>query len=847
MALVSSSHFGGNVILTRDSHSPESPFSQMSREIDFSHLRYPGGAVTENQTWENGGLARMFGKPLDPGDKNYVLTIRESLENAAITGQGLTIVIPTKQFYNHETDTFMTASFNKYIGELKTAILEFPAAKIEAFEIGNEYWGDGPGGSLTASEYGFVANAILPSLGSLKDAIVANSHGISHPDIGIQAGSQWRAEKDTHGKWHPTGSRESHEIAAEIDQHAKVLITKVYQHSYPDATKQLHWQLEWATDPMKVFLDLPGFSDSLKLSFSEFNIGSGSATGVDQGASWIEAFSAAIDSSVDEFMHWGLNYEWLANKFYDTKFPKSESEGGTLHAIATPMGQVYDLAETHLIGKSTISDAEAFAWMKAPKGLDVTGFSDSSQKVVFLHNDEADPATIGLTDATAGKHVSVFYLKDVDSPHTPGYDESIPSKLGDGEIADARGDMHVEAGNQPGEITLKPGEMGVVIISDPGRDLVLEGAHHATDASNGMVNDFIKGAEGNDILRGHVGDDTLSGAGGRDVLSGGEGDDRLLGGDDGDIIFAGKGNDTVHAGNGNDVVVVAGGEEGDLSVVNIGEGKDTVLIAAGQNVIIGDFSLEDTLGFDGAFADAGSLQDAMSVDGEDLVVALPDEGSLRIVDGASLRDELSDHVLDFQGEKEVEQFNDQTFDGLNSDQIDAFYESIGTVDGFQDFDVQFMAAASYGYDELGYWEGLDASLARLGDPPDGDDVPDNPDPDPAPEPPEEPHDDDDAAAPDEPPYDDDQNYSDASGGSCFVATAAYGDRLHPEVVALRAFRDIHLVKSKVGRGFIRWYWIVGPVLARRTRPHHLHARFVRFLISAVVARLKNRGLTGRSV
>jgi hypothetical protein len=43
-------------------------------------------------------------------------------------------------------------------------------------------------------------------------------------------------------------------------------------------------------------------------------------------------------------------------------------------------------------------------------------------------------------------------------------------------------------------------------------------------------------------------------------------------------------------------------------------------------------------------------------------------------------------------------------------------------------------------------------------------------------------------------------------GACFIATTAYGDRNHPDVVLLRKFRDEVLTRSSVGRSFIDWYW-----------------------------------------
>lgn len=73
-----------------------------------------------------------------------------------------------------------------------------------------------------------------------------------------------------------------------------------------------------------------------------------------------------------------------------------------------------------------------------------------------------------------------------------------------------------------------------------------------------------------------------------------------------------------------------------------------------------------------------------------------------------------------------------------------------------------------------------------------------------------------------------------AGGSCFVATAAYGDRLHPDVVTLRRLRDEVLVRSRAGRGFIRLYWIVGPRLARHVRAHRASGRSARCALKPLV-------------
>ena len=858
MTIITNQHFGGNVILTRDSFLDGQPFAETLKEIEFSGFRYPGGGVTEDQTWANGGLDRMFGDPIPPGSDNYVMTIREALEHSASTGKELTIVIPTFQFYDKTDGTFDHSGFAHYLDSLESALESEPNAIIKDFEIGNEYWGSKQWGSLTALQYGQIANAEIPMIHEMIERLSDEQPEWAVPDIGIQAGVQWKAEQGDDGKWTAIGPRDSEDIISQISMENRDLVGTIFQHSYPHAD-QIDQKIAWAVRPMDVFERAEGFSNDLKFSFSEFNIGANSALGVDQAGAWIEAFGKAVDSGIDSIDHWGISYDWLSNKFYDTKFPHGESDGGEIKAIATPMGQVYDIAQSHLIGKTTLTDEEALTEIDASDFLSVTGFEDAKQKIVFLQNPTNESGFMDMTGIPENMHVSLRHLKFSDAKESTWFDESARELHAENGIADSRGDMKVTSQHGVADrYTLEPGEMMVVVISDPDRDLVIEGAHNATDHDSNFVDDLIIGGNGNDILRGHVGNDTIEGVAGHNVLIGGKGDDLLIAGDDGDVIFSKAGDDTVLGGEGDDLFII-GQHPTDTGASHIsgGGGMNLFLLDNGTSAIIEDFSDTDYVGFNGVFSDVDALHDAMSFDKDDLILDLGDGNELVLQGAADRAGELHEQVIDFKEHDEIVGITDLYLAGLNSDQLEEVSYLTGSdLSASQYFDDYETTLARLGVDpqdddEGGYddvaeppetvddvQDPPDDDVAGSGDNSDGDDLTgdDNDDDFPA-----FPGADEDEAFPEEDDLDDQED--DASGGACFVATAAYGDPHHPDVVAMRAFRDTHLIRFRAGRTFIRFYWIVGPKMAAFTHPQDWHARSIRFALTKLVKVLRRCRLT----
>jgi tetratricopeptide (TPR) repeat protein len=74
-------------------------------------------------------------------------------------------------------------------------------------------------------------------------------------------------------------------------------------------------------------------------------------------------------------------------------------------------------------------------------------------------------------------------------------------------------------------------------------------------------------------------------------------------------------------------------------------------------------------------------------------------------------------------------------------------------------------------------------------------------------------------------------------GMCFVATAAYGSPLAPEVVLLSSFRDKVLLNSKLGMLFVKFYYSVSPPLASLIAKVGFLRATTRYLFIAPILRL----------
>lgn len=74
----------------------------------------------------------------------------------------------------------------------------------------------------------------------------------------------------------------------------------------------------------------------------------------------------------------------------------------------------------------------------------------------------------------------------------------------------------------------------------------------------------------------------------------------------------------------------------------------------------------------------------------------------------------------------------------------------------------------------------------------------------------------------------------SSGGGCFIATAAYGSLLEPQVALLREFRDSFLLTNAPGKAFVSLYYTYSPPIADYIAEHEFLQQVVRVLLLPLI-------------
>lgn len=554
----------------------------------------------------------------------------------------------------------------------------------------------------------------------------------------------------------------------------------------------------------------------------------------------------------DLIWSWHLYPDWGNTKHLD--FDQSTLES----SLASRIGGILDdnilLTETQFYGHDNDGDGLADFVYPTAEGEAMSSFNFSSGAEWLAENGigmtywpPVGRASAYLTNAGKGKfeiniapaaHANnIWSYDEIGDAHEQG-DQSLAAEASSEVFKTPFGQAFGKGGNDTIDGL---DDMRNMLYGGDGED-VITGGNQMDFIFGQRGNDNITGGEGNDFLYGGAGQDSIYGDDGNDLIDGGSDADLLSGGDGDDVLIAGGG-DEVRAGKGGDTLYVTG-EDADQGPVYITEwdkddrislenweGKGRVKFVTEEVEIEGqDPGLRLTIEDNPAFDVVMTADAAKGFLGADSFVGHEHEPEITQYEPAG---DAPDHAFDPEtgdltwiGPKPNEE--PDTDDQPNDD------KTPGKGDDHEDKTADGTDEDPNGGTDTG---GANPGVATGTPPPDKSNS--------------LPGEEDEEDVYDDGRYDDDsddyQDVSTASGGACFVATAAYGDRMHSDVVALRHFRDQHLIKYRLGRTFIRFYWRVGPTMAALTTPASLHGTIARVALARLTRILDCLDLSGRKL
>ncbi|WP_292292691.1 hypothetical protein [Marivita sp.] len=178
--------FGANVLATRSTLEQGGDYDRLIEELGVGSFRYPGGSLTERYfdiTDPNASVVT----DRDTGETRDFIPLNEALTYAGEEGLAVTIVIPTRNLLSDTADTngdrFAAIDEDALRGFVRDVVTGVHGdAEVEAFELGNEYWGSG---QMSSVEYGRLASEMAVIVNDELDA--QNSDA----DIIVQSGTNF--------------------------------------------------------------------------------------------------------------------------------------------------------------------------------------------------------------------------------------------------------------------------------------------------------------------------------------------------------------------------------------------------------------------------------------------------------------------------------------------------------------------------------------------------------------------------------------------------------------------------------------------------------------------------------
>ena len=427
-----------------------------------------------------------------------------------------------------------------------------------------------------------------------------------------------------------------------------------------------------------------------------------------------------------------------------------------------------------------------------------------------------------------------------------------------------------------------------VIDRELSKDDHLIGGSGADTIYGSLGNDILEGNGGNDIVFGGHGNDTVIGGAGNDLLIGDSGSNHISARSGTNLLVSGIDSDSLEGGSGNDLFFVMGTS----AKISGNGGVNLFHFSSKGSYEISDFNAAngDLISLGGRFRSDVEFLTSLKVENQsedyagDLVINHENtETSVKLTGQGDLLPFIEDFILDFMPVEERAEEVSHYLSDLSPKQLSVFMDHTETEHEFdlfsgvsgedleRNFDYERFSVLrnflDHEYEHSSEVRGSSSQTETQEDDPDTDDIKSsngqseetststfsssslspndiwtNPSrasevlsevgtsrnfssiPEPSWLEPDESVDEDE--------QDDRQQNVDRT---CFVATAAYRDPLHPDVVFLRLVRDNVLVNYALGRIFIAFYWLIGPVLAKPVSRSLLLANLAVFIIKGAIA------------
>ncbi len=608
--------FGGNTLISEtDITDQSSDFQESIVELGVSSLRYPGGSVTE---WYFDINNPNRSSLIHHGNSVELVPFHTFLDEAATLNSSVTLVIPTRTGLSASAEeALLDGTFGKrsidltYVSDVTDFVIEalsdasIRGVTIEAFEIGNEFWGSG---EMTASEYGLLAAHLTVAI---EDALLGI--GMSRqeqPNILIQGTAATGTYSPTpfqpvflnvyelsNGElWSDLNNYGVGDAPPELNG-----LTVVVDHG-PIQVPSQPWVFAQNTQIINALTSVQGALDAMDGWVLHY-YGDEQIQNIDTNPERIfevfdflnetnEARSSSLPSLLNYLTEWNiraplthpnvgeggiLHASYLVEMFY--KMVTSGVDG----AHAWPLrnsgsqlsshldvdgeglslaGSAFQLLSNNLVGATPIFDYEH---RNTSGHIDTHGFSNDDGLVVFVSERGGETSTqiIDLSAFLAG-HSFLYSVQTLSATGSPGNPNSEPLLYHLG-TQSAAGMSTIELDMSAYslsmvKLTYLNSEQNTIQLTDQDDRVVGAAGHDEFWGLNG--NDTIHGESGDDTLYGDNGDDELAGGMGDDTLQGDHGADTLLGLDGNDLLLADFDDVFVDGGLGIDTVSFAFAKSG---------------------------------------------------------------------------------------------------------------------------------------------------------------------------------------------------------------------------------------------------------------------------------------------